>query len=136
MRKIIPFLSPFFVLFLSCKKINENSHCLSGKIIRIDCDRVIIEIISHERIGQETWVNALSGDSYNNVIASPDNCAILEATNTLAQPDDTLYFTASRIDSISQNDCQLQCQAISLEPPVVNYHLSKISTKPCSGTEN
>jgi len=90
MKKL--FLSSLFLAtafqFISCTKMNCDSHdkksdcdLIPAKIIRYDCDRVIFQLLTDEKIGDKSWTDSASGLTYQNVASCFNTCPISQITN-------------------------------------------------------
>jgi len=121
----------------SCEKMDcihpdkkESSDCviIPAKIIRYDCDRVILQLLSNEGIGDANWEDKSTGINYNNVVSYYNTCKI----NTLTNGElTTLYVNLKKITENLQADDCIQCMAISDNVPDTKVDLTSISKKPC-----
>lgn len=72
---IIPFLA------FQCEKENtkNDSEWLEGKVIRVSCATVIVQLTNNTDIGQDGWKDILNNNKeYNDVITASNKCTIAE----------------------------------------------------------
>ena len=122
------------IAFVSCKK-TETTDCslVPVKVLRYDCDRVILQVLSADAIGDSSWTDVFSGQTYNNVVSYYNTCEIAAITNGELQ---TLYVKMEPAgDEQLPSDC-VQCLAISQDPPQSRVKMTVISTTPCEGGGN
>jgi len=106
---------------------------IPAKIIRYDCDRVIFELLTTEKIGDESWKDETSGITYHNVASCFNICSISEITKGNKV---TLYVKLKQTEEfLSNGDC-MQCQAISSNVPSKQIDFLEIKTKPCQEEKN
>ena len=131
------------IQFASCKKINCNTpdkkaecELIPAKIIRYDCDRVIFELLTNEKIGDDNWTDEASGITYHNVASCFNTCQISEITKGNFLMVATLYVKIKQTEEfITNGDC-MQCQAISTNVPNKQIDFLEIKTEPCKGETN
>jgi hypothetical protein len=118
------------LLLSSCSKNtinNEDCEYIPAKIIRTDCDRVIFQLQTSEQIGDNNWVDAKTGLSYNNVVSYSNTCLIAELTKGEKM---TIYVKLTNIAANPTPNC-IQCQAISIDPPQTIVDFNDVATKSC-----
>ena len=127
MKRTISFL--VITLFLSaCCKTNEECQLIAAKVIRYDCDRVTFQLLTDELIGDSTWLDVNSGQSYRNVVSCFNTCEIATITRGTYS---TLYVSVEKTEqSLPPVGC-VQCQAIAKDPPGTKVVFTNISTTPC-----
>lgn len=132
MKKAISFLV-ITALFSACSKTKEDCQLIPAKVIRYDCDRVIFQLLTNELIGDNTWLDVYSGQSYRNVVSCFSTCEI--AAITLGEYS-TLYVNLEKTEQpLPPADCY-QCQAIAKDPPVTKVIFKSISSGPCDNPQN
>jgi len=121
--------------FTSCKKIDCNSHepktdckLIPAKIIRYDCDRVIFQLLTNEKIGDENWTDESSGETYHNVASCFNTCPISDITKGNMV---TLYVKLKETEEFLTNGDCFQCLAISSNVPQKQIDFLEIKTEPC-----
>lgn len=128
------------IQFASCKKMNcdtpdKKTECelIPAKILRYDCDRVILELLTTEKIGDDNWIDEASGITYHNVASCFNTCPISEITKNNFSMVSTLYVRIKQTEEfITNGDC-VQCQAISTNVPNKQIDFVEIKTEPCTG---
>jgi len=121
-------------LLFACKKENNDCYLIPAKILRADCDRIIFQLLTSEKIGDANWVDVRTGQQYSNVVAYSNTCAISEILNNSST--DTLYVNPIKLtERTLAPDCY-QCQAISENPPLTNVDFKEISLSACNDSEN
>jgi len=131
-KLILPGIVLFVALFFSsCEKcMVDDCELIPAKVIRYDCDRVIFQLLTEERIGDSQWQDARTGIRYSNVVSYYNNCRIGALTNNCEI--DTLYVKVKKInENLSAADC-IQCQAISDSPPQTRVDFMDISITACA----
>lgn len=115
---------------IDCKSKNPEPDCdlIPAKIIRYDCDRVILELVTDEKIGDANWTDTQTSETYQNVVSFYNTCAISELTNGNKE---TVYVNVKKTgESLRANDC-VQCQAISEDAPKTQVDFTAIKKGPC-----
>lgn len=131
MKKVMSFLV-IVVLLSACCKTREDCQLLAAKVIRYDCDRVIFQLLTDDQIGDSTWLDVNSGQSYRNVVSYNNTCEI--ATITRGEYS-TLYVSLEKSDQpLPPVDC-VQCQAIAKDPPATKVIIKEISATPCDNSQ-
>ena len=116
-----------------CKIKTENCDLVAAKIIRYDCDRVIFQLLTTEKIGDTDWHDVQSDTWYNNVVYYENTCAINNLTNG---NKDTLYVIVKRTyENNYDGDC-VQCKAISPNPPQTKIDFTEVSRSRCTAELN
>lgn len=121
--------APFALLALpflafQCKKNNDlPRECLQGKVIRITCASIIVQVLNDSSVGDDGWE-----DTFNNR-GKYDN--VFQVLNTCHLPDtlkagDVFYF---KIGSSVPSDCMV-C-AMYDAPPKSAYDIKDLSSQPC-----
>lgn len=116
---------------MNCHTLDKKPDCelIPAKIIRYDCDRVIFELLTNEKIGDESWKDETSGTTYHNVASCFNTCPISEITKGSIT---TLYVKIKQTEEfITNGDC-VQCQAISTNVPSRQIDFLEIKTRPCA----
>lgn len=123
----------------SCSRKIENEFafkCVQGKIIRWDCEQVVIEIIdSLVLIGDSVWEDHggsyrnPSRGIYHNVIAALNTCDIAEALSD--RPKDVIIYFDIRKVNITQNDCANCDIFYEDKPKSTPVSLVNVSMQPC-----
>lgn len=114
--------------FSSCEKCMEDCELIPAKVIRYDCDRVIFQLLTQEKLGDSIWTDVNNGQVYNNVVSYYNTCEIAAITNG---EYNTIYVKAEKTAQSHPVDECIQCQAISNHPPVTKMIFKEISTAPC-----
>lgn len=129
MKQLIKFLAVGVAsLFMACNKQRTGCELVPAKIIRYDCDRVVFQFLSPERIGDSSWKDEQSGNIYTNVASYFNTCEIARITNGEFK---ILYVKPELIDtSLTAPDCN-QCQALSIAPPASMVDFTEIAESPC-----
>lgn len=69
---IVPFLA------FQCEKHTE-CEWLEGKVVRISCATVVVQLLNNTEIGQDGWKDMMDNDKeYNDVITASNKCTIAE----------------------------------------------------------
>ena len=121
MKKILlaSLLLPFFAF--KCKK-ESGDDFLRGKIIRITCADVVVQVFNDNTIGEDGWKNMLSeGAVYDNVFTVANQCIIL----TQDGAGDIIRFKIS--NQPQPNNCMFERCMIVDNPPAVTYNISDVS---------
>jgi len=118
--------------FFSCSKSTEDCTLVPAKILRYDCDRVILQLETAESIGDASWTDVQTGQSYNNVVSYYNTCEISRLANGQKK---TLYAKVEKTaQTLIPENC-VQCQATSQNPPQTRVVLTQIQTEPCNATK-
>ena len=99
-----------------------------AKIIRYDCDRVIMQLLTSESIGDASWTDIETGQSYTNVVSYYNTCQVNALTNG---EKDTIYVKAEKTTQNSIPANCVQCMAIAQNPPQTKVLLTRMDTEPC-----
>jgi hypothetical protein len=113
----------------SCEKTNSGCKLVPAKVLRYDCDRVILQILSTTLIGDASWTDVQTGQRYSNVVSYYNNCKLNSFTNGQKV---TLYVELNVTNAGLVNPDCIQCQAVSQDPPQTNVDFVQISKTPCS----
>lgn len=100
------------------------------KILRHDCDRVILQLIDGNITGDPDWEDIRTGMHYNNVVSCYNTCAFQFITNNVIEE---VYLENARLvqnPSVPAN-C-IQCQAISQQPPQTEIDMDNVVFAPCA----
>jgi len=123
------------IQFASCKKMDCDSHqpktgceLIPAKIIRYDCDRVIFQLLTNEKIGDENWTDESSGETYQNVASCFNTCPISNITKGNMV---TLYVKLKETEEFLTNGDCFQCLAISSNVPKKQIDFLEIKIEPC-----
>ena len=122
-------LATLMIAFASCKKSN-NTDCslVPVKVLRYDCDRVILQVLGPDAIGDSSWTDTVSGETYTNVVSYYNTCEIASITNGELQ---MLYVKLQpTTEHLFPPDC-VQCLALPMAPPQTMVKLTEISTTSC-----
>ncbi len=117
---------------ISCKKSNIDCSLIPAKIIRYDCDRVIVQILSPNIIGDSTWVDIQSGQPYANVVSFYNTCKIAELTKGQLM---TIFIKPDTTNLAPIISCY-QCLAVSPSPPQTKIDFTEISLSGCENLQN
>ena len=129
MKKLALCLLLAFFSLVSCKKSTDGCTLIPVKILRYDCDRVIMQLLCNNQIGDSSWTDVHTGSTYTNVVSYYNTCQIAELTSGQM---DTLYANVqTTIDILFNQDC-MQCQAMSQDPPQTRVVLSQLQKEPCN----
>lgn len=112
-------------MILHCKK--ESCDLIPAKIIRYDCDRVILQLMSKDIIGDPNWKDISTGLNYSNVVSYFNTCKVTEITKGELS---TVYVKLKKPDSNNQIPC-FQCLAVSQNPPQTKIDFERIEKSPC-----
>jgi hypothetical protein len=123
---ILPALA-MLMLAISCKKESQECNLTAAKILRYDCDRVILQLQDSPGMGDTDWTDIQTGIRYNNVVYYPNTCRISALTYCEKL---TLYVRAELLENPAPQECY-QCQAISQSPPGTMVDLLEISLTDC-----
>jgi hypothetical protein len=130
MKKTMSFLM-ISLLLSACCKTKEDYQLIAAKVIRYDCDRVVFRLLTDELIGDSTWLDVNSGQSYSNVVSCFNTCEIAAITGGAYS---TLYVSMEKTEQpLPSGDC-VQCQAIAKDPPGTKVVFTQISTEPCDNS--
>jgi len=119
----------FLTSFLSCKKESKACNLIAAKIIRLDCDRVIFQLLTTDRIGDADWLDVQTGLQYKNVVSYFNTCTINDLVK--AKIDDTLFVNIKKINEIPANSFCFQCLMASPNPPLTKVDFIEISKFQC-----
>lgn len=121
-------------LLLSCKKqAGANCSLTHAKVLRYDCDRVILQLLDGSFNGDASWTDMVSGNTYTNVVSYYNTCAFSQVTNN--------ELTEVYIEGITAVDQQqlsiacMQCQALSQAPPQTKIDMAGFRLTPCEDNE-
>jgi len=116
-------------MFASCKKETDHCQFVAAKAIRTDCDRVIFQLLTPERIGDADWQDVHTGARYSNVVSYYNICLMGQLGICKG---DTLYVRIrSTYEYVYDSGC-FQCQAISNDPPQTKVDFIKMSKSACT----
>ncbi len=129
MKQIIVIAAVGMAFFIvACNKQESDCELVPAKIIRYDCDRVIVQFLSPERIGDSSWKDEQTGTIYTNVASYFNTCKIALITNGAFV---TLYVKAEPINAPGTDPDCYQCQAIPIAPPATMVNFTEIAESPC-----
>ena len=131
-KTTILFFVAMLVLIISCKKENTDCDLIAAKILRYDCDRVILQLPQSSGMGDANWTDVQTGISYNNVVYYRNTCRISAFAPNCEKI--TLYVRAEQFENPSLPEC-FQCQAVSQNPPNTMVDLLEISLTDCSAQQ-
>lgn len=118
-------------IFSCAKHKHRDCALIPAKILRYDCDRVILQLLTNEHIGDNNWTDVQNGNAYTNVASYYNTCQIASFTNGRF---DTVYVKAETIhDDPFVNGC-VQCMVASPDPPKTKIVLKEIQTAPCDSS--
>ena len=131
-KLILPTIVLLVALFFSsCEKcMVDDCEFIPAKVIRYDCDRVIFQLLTEERIGDSQWEDKRTGERYSNVVSYYNTCRIGALTNNCEI--DTLYVKVKKTTAHLTNGNCIQCQAISDSPPQTRVDFVDISITACA----
>jgi hypothetical protein len=123
MKKVffILILVPFFAF--RCER-QTGVHCYKGKVIRISCASYVIQVLSHDTIGQDQWKDSTTAGQaiYDNVFNVSNKCIIPDTY----KPGDILYFD---LENPGTSNCVV-CMMYDA-PPAVQFKVKNVSSTPC-----
>ena len=135
MKSIILTIAFFGLLitFTSCKEDSAKCNLISVKVLRYDCDRVILQFLSKDFIGDNAWEDQQTGQRYDNVASYYNTCKIAEIT----QGEKIVVYVSLKELKINPTniDCA-QCTAISQNPPNTTVDFSGIYKTNCETNYN
>lgn len=101
-----------------------------AKVLRYDCDRVILQVLDNRIDGDAEWTDTRNGNTYSNVVSYYNTCAFSFATNNVITD---IYIEGAVVttDPLAAAGC-MQCQAISPAPPQTKIDMARFSLVPCS----
>ena len=99
------------------------------KTLRYDCDRIIFQVIGSDIIGDSSWTDTYTGNTYTNVVSYYNTCEIASITSGQIQ---ILYANLEKTNEFLWPDGCVQCLAISPYPPKTMVKLTNISTSSCN----
>lgn len=116
----------------SCAKHKNDCSLIPAKVIRYDCDMVIFQLLTNKNIGDTSWTDVQTGDSYNNVVSYYNTCQIASLTNGRF---DTLYVKVEKTNEyLFANGC-VQCLQASPHPPQTKVIFTDVQAQPCGMNE-
>ncbi|MFN8253072.1 MAG: hypothetical protein U0V75_14485 [Ferruginibacter sp.] len=115
------------ILFASCDKCKIESSCIPARILRYDCDRVILQLQSSQQIGDSSWTDVQTGTRYTNVVWYDNTCLVSAVTGGQKQ---TIFVTLGKTEDTDQSGC-MECTAVSANPPVTRVYFKNISRDTC-----
>lgn len=123
--------------FAACEKKNETTDC-SGftevKVIRVDCDEVVFQVMSDVLIGDPSWTDARDGQVYHNVVRYRNTCRIAEKTNGYSNK--TLFVKWKKLNEPGPLDANcVECDAISPNPPQQWVDFTEFASQACKWLE-
>ncbi len=119
------------IAFSSCEKSNTECNLVPVKVLRYDCDRVIVQLFTEEFIGDNTWKDMQTGQQYNNVASYYNTCKIMEI---LKAEKGVFYVSFKELDiNPDTGDCA-QCLAVSQNPPKRKIDFSGIYRTSCGSS--
>lgn len=116
------------ITFVSCKKDRPKCNLIPVKVLRYDCDRVILQFLTNEFKGDNTWKDTQTGQTYFNVASYYNTCKIAEITQGNKE---VFYVSLKELEINSTNSDCAQCTGISQKPPIAKVDFSKISKTYC-----
>ena len=118
------------LFFSSCEKcMVDDCEFIPAKVIRYDCDRVIFQLLTDEKIGDPQWEDKRTGMRYSNVVSYYNTCRIGALTNNCEI--DTLYVKLNSTGTnLTDGNC-IQCLAVSSDPPQTNVDFTEIQKSAC-----
>ncbi len=115
---------------LSCTK-QKASNCnrSHAKVLRYDCDRVILQITDGSIAGDADWEDVTTGIHYSNVVSYHNTCAFQLLTNNIIWE---IYMEGARVvqNPTVPEGC-IQCMAISQNPPQTKIDIGRLVLGPC-----
>lgn len=130
---MIPFilqLSTTFILlfvFSSFGKCGLDCDHVAVKILRYDCDRVIVQILDTEITADPVSKDVQTGKEYNNVLSHYNTCKI---AGIAKGENAALYVNIKQLCNSGLGDC-VQCEAFSQHPPKTRVDFTTIEERPC-----
>lgn len=118
------------VLFFSCKKESRCScNFVKAKVLRYDCDRVILQLLNSSINGDATWTDITTGNTYTNVVSYYNTCVFATVTGGAVTE---VYLKSPVVvnEQAIATGC-VQCQAISQAPPQTKIDAAEISISGC-----
>ncbi len=126
-------VSAITLSFLSCKKIDCIDHItdkcklIPAKILRYDCDRIIFELKTDQKIGDENWTNSSTGQTHHNVVACFNTCPVSEITKGKMV---TVYVKLKETEQFFTNEACVTCPAVSTNVPDKQVDFLEIKSEP------
>ena len=132
-KKLFVVAIGLLIAFSSCEKCEPECNLMAAKIIRYDCDRVILKLLSNETIGDANWKDVQTGQTYSNVVSYYNTCKVLSLTKGEKL---TLYVALKQPNSGPDiPDCS-RCEALSQHPPLAKIDFAEISKSSCKVVAN
>ena len=130
MKKVNLIISAVLLAFLfsSCEKCEEECDLVAAKVIRYDCDRVIIQMLTSDIIGDSNWEDVQTGQRYSNVVSYYNTCKIQKLTKGKKIK---IYVELKELTGDAKNRDCVQCEAVSQNPPQTVVDFAKISKEGC-----
>jgi hypothetical protein len=123
------FVLCIILLSISCeKKADNNCDFVKAQIVRIDCDRIVLQLLTDKAIGDAEWRDVINSKTYNNVVYYSNVCALQQWNKQL---NDILYIKIDKTQPDNNIPCA-QCMAISIQPPLTGINITNISNEPCN----
>lgn len=136
MKQLLYITVALFALsvFGACKKERTtNCNLTRAKILRYDCDRVILQVLDNRFNGDALWTDIITGNTYTNVVSYYNTCAFSQVTN-----NELTDVYIEGIISVSQQQLStacMQCQALSQAPPQTKIDMTRFTLSPCEDNE-
>jgi hypothetical protein len=116
---------------IACSKQNDKkaNACafVPAKVLRYDCDIVIIQVLTSDLIGDAQWVNVHNGNRYDNVVFVKTGCDPIGNRN---DPFGIFYVKLGPpVTNLLR--CGVQCQAIPSSPPTTEKSILEQSQSAC-----
>lgn len=137
------------LLFASCEKeADQPDECgqIPAVVLRYDCDRVALKLLTSETIGDSSWTDVHTGNRYENVVENFRICKIwnmfrFEGDTSTIHRFDTIYVSGIKkfengypVGYPIDPECENQCSAVSINPPQTKVDFTSISKNPCNRT--
>lgn len=130
--RAVVFLLVICFSFAACEKKNETdcSGFTKVKVIRVDCDEVVFQVMSDVLVGDPTWTDVTNGQVYDNVVRYRNTCRIAQKTNGYSNK--TLLVKWKKLNQPGPLDANCaECDAISLNPPQQWVDFTEIASQAC-----
>ena len=129
MKRLAIYIVILAAVFASCKKQKANCSLTAARVLRYDCDRVVLQILDNSIAGDTVWTDIKTGISYRNVVSYHNTCAFNAATNNIGSE---IYIEVAVISAnpLPLPDC-MQCQALSPAPPQTKIDMARFLSVPC-----
>lgn len=119
----------FISLIWACeKKADNNCDFVKAQIVRIDCDRIVLQLLTDKAIGDTEWRDVINNKTYQNVVYYTNVCALQQWNKQLS---DIFYIKIDKTQPENNIPCA-QCLAISVQPPSTSINITNISSEPCN----